>query len=208
MQIDSSVKNIIFDLGGVLLNIDYSLTQKAFQQLGVTNFDALYSQLHQEKVFDNFEMGLISAPEFRDTLRGFSKTNLNDRQIDAAWNAMLLDLPKQRLQLLQHLTARYRLFLLSNTNEIHINCFSNYLQKTFGIPDLSSVFEKEFFSYEMKMRKPDAKIYETVLDEKKIFAHETVFIDDLLINTKAAEMLGLKTIHLPPPNTILDIDFL
>ncbi|MEO6882484.1 MAG: HAD family phosphatase [Bacteroidia bacterium] len=208
MQVNSSVKNIIFDLGVVLLNIDYSLTQKAFRQLGITDFDALYSQLHQDKIFDDFEKGLISAAEFRNTLRKISDKNWSDAQIDAAWNAMLLDFPEKRLQLLEKLKSRYRLSLLSNTNEIHINYFSNYLQKTFGIADLSNVFEKEYFSYEIKMRKPDTEIYEYVLREKKILAQETLFIDDLLINVKAAETIGLQTIHLASPNTILDIIFI
>ena len=208
MQVDSSTKNIIFDLGGVLLNIDYSLTQKAFQEIGITDFDALYSQLHQSKIFDDFEKGILSAAEFRTALRDISGQNLKDNQIDLAWNAMLLDLPKQRLDLLEKLAKRYRLFLLSNTNEIHIAAFSKYLEKTFGRPDLSTFFEKEYYSYEMKMRKPDVEIYHFVLNEQQLVPQETVFIDDLFHNANGAKKAGLKTIHLENPKTILDIQFL
>ena len=94
------IKNIIFDLGGVILNIDYNKTSEAFRDLGLIDFDNLYSQSEQSHLFDKFEKGLISENDFRENIRIFSKINLTDFQIDSAWNAMLLDLPAERIQIL------------------------------------------------------------------------------------------------------------
>ncbi|MDR4987474.1 MAG: hypothetical protein RG741_01385 [Bacteroidales bacterium] len=115
----NTVKNIIFDLGGVLLNIDYGLTIAAFKKLGVEDFDGFFTQAAQHKVFDRFDTGHVTPGEFRDRLRRLSGLNLSDRQIDDAWNAMLLDMPADRIKLLQKVRRNYRIFLLSNTNAIH-----------------------------------------------------------------------------------------
>src|SRR4051812_45032914 len=113
------IKHIIFDLGGVLLNIDYRLTEEAFVEAGVRDFPELYSQLRQTDLFDRFETGQISAEEFVQSLQHASYIKVTEAQIIRAWNAMLLDYPLRRLQILQQLSLYYNLFLLSNTNEIH-----------------------------------------------------------------------------------------
>lgn len=186
-------KNIIFDLGGVLLNIDYSLATKAFSDLGLTDFDKLFSKAHQTKLFDLYEKGQISSEAFRDHVKSCFNTPIDDSTIDKAWNAMLLDFPPERFHLLLQLKTKHRIFLLSNTNEIHIQYINNYLQETFGIPDLSGYFEKVYLSYEVGMRKPDAEIFELVLSENNLDPNETLFIDDSIQHIEGAKKLGIHT---------------
>lgn len=186
-------KNIIFDLGGVLLNIDYSLVTKAFSALGLSNFDELYSKAHQTKLFDLYEKGQISSEAFRNHVKTCFSTPIDDNTIDKAWNAMLLDLPPERLHLLQQLKTGHRTFLLSNTNDIHIQYINKYLQETFGIAELSGYFEKVYLSYEVGMRKPDAEIFELVLSENNLDPNETLFIDDSIQHIEGAKKLGIHT---------------
>src|ERR1041384_5970782 len=119
VQIDVSIQNIIFDFGGVILNIDYKLTEQAFAKLGLKDFDRIYSQATQQELFDVFEKGLMTAEQFREGIRKHIDKPVSDPEIDRAWNSMLLDLPDERVRLLDKLRTKHRLFLLSNTNEIH-----------------------------------------------------------------------------------------
>ncbi|MGL4597894.1 MAG: HAD family hydrolase [Bacteroidia bacterium] len=192
-----AVRNIIFDLGGVLLNLDYTLTSKAFIALGMRDFDAIYTQAKQVGWFDAFDKGELTAEEFRNLLRTHLPENTSDLSIDLAWNAMLLDLPRKRLDMLRVLGKDYRIFLLSNTNEIHVAAFSNYLQTTYGISDFSDYFERWYYSCRMGMRKPDAEIFQHVLTENKLLAAETLFIDDSIQHIAGAKSIGLQTLFLP-----------
>ena len=186
-------KNIIFDLGGVILNIDYDLTAKAFAELGLPKFNELFSKAKQEKVFDLYEKGLISSSGFRDALNNAMKTPVSYGTIDAAWNAMLLDLPSSRLDVLKKVKKTHRTFLLSNTNEIHIEWFFNSLQQHFGIPDLSGHFEKVYLSYKLQLRKPDPEIFQYVLENNGLDPSETLFIDDSTQHIESARKLGIQT---------------
>jgi glucose-1-phosphatase len=199
------IKNIIFDLGGVILNIDYQLTNDAFTKLGVKNFNELYSQFKGSSLFNGLETGHVSTAEFLAEMHKHVPETVTDAQLTAAWNAMLLDFPLQRLQLLQQLRQHYSLYLLSNTNAIHLEEFNRLLQESRGIPSLSSFFDRAYYSHEMGQRKPDKAAYQIVLDENGLNAAETVFIDDLLPNIEGAKAAGLHTIHLESPKTILDI---
>jgi glucose-1-phosphatase len=193
MKINSGdFKNIIFDLGGVIINIDYSLTSQAFAKLGLPNFDSLFSQAKQNPLFDLYEKGLVPSSEFRNELKKYVGPSTDDATIDKAWNAMLLDVPAERLQLLKNAKATHRTFLLSNTNDIHIETFNGYLQKTFGIPDLSGHFDKLYLSYKVGMRKPDKEIFDLVLSENNLQPHETLFIDDSVQHVEAAKKLGIQ----------------
>jgi len=186
-------KNIIFDLGGVIINIDLSLTMTAFEELGIKDVPKLFSTTLQQQLFDFQEKGTITSAQFRDEIRKFSTVHLLDSQIDEAWNALLLDLPKARLELLEKVKRSHRTFLLSNTNEIHIQTIQRYLNKEYGISDLSSFFEKTYLSYQLGMRKPDAELFKLVLDENKLNPSETLFIDDSKQHILAAEKLGIQT---------------
>ena len=205
MQIQAHIKNIIFDYGAVILNIDYQLAEKAFAKLGLTDFDRLYSHATQKELFDEFEKGLITPADFRNGVRKFIKRDVSDLQIDAAWNAMLLDLPEERIQLLDELKTKYRLFLLSNTNEIHYNSFTSYMRDKFKREIFSDVFEKAYVSFKVKMRKPDPEIFLHVLHEQNLRKEETLFIDDSLQHIETANKLGINTIFLEKGKTILDL---
>lgn len=199
------IKNIIFDLGGVLLNINYQLTNKAFTDLGVKNFTELYSQFHANALFEDLETGRVSDEDFVSQLRPHIPGHVTEQQILDAWNAMLLDFPLARLQLLQQLRLHYNLYLLSNTNAIHLKEVNKILEQSRGIPSLAAFFDKSYYSHLIGFRKPEKEAYQVILDENNLRPEETLFIDDTLPNVDAASHLGIQVIHLQAPKTILDI---
>lgn len=195
------IRHIIFDLGGVLLNIDYNLTEQAFQQLGFNDFSTVYSQLKQEALFDDLETGQISPEIFISRIRVLSGRELEVEKIVNAWNAMLLDLPLRRLQILQQLRLHYDLVLLSNTNEIHEEAFNLITQRQHGIL-IAGFFDKVYFSHRVGMRKPGKEIFERILNENGFTAAHTLFIDDSPQHIDTAKSLGIKTIYLEKGMTI------
>lgn len=200
-----NIQNIIFDLGGVILNIDYNATEKAFQQLGIPQFETLFSQLRQNAFFDDWETGKITKEDWLSQMQETCGKEISRDQIIAAWNAMLLDFPLSRLQLLQQLRNHYDLFLLSNTNEIHEEAFNEILRAQTGLPSLAVLFEKVYFSHRIGLRKPDAAPFQKILEENGLKAEETLFIDDSPQHIETAKTLGIQTIHLVAPQTIEDI---
>ena len=195
------IRHIIFDLGGVLLNIDYALTEKAFIDLGITDFKELYSQMKQTPLFDEFETGKISQGDFIKELQKMTPLALTEDQLCTAWNAMLLDFPLRRLQLLQQLRLYHDLVLLSNTNEIHEQAFNQILKDNYGV-NLASYFDRVYYSHRIGMRKPDAAIFRRILDEMGFMPEHTLFIDDSPQHIEAAKKLGLQTIFLKTGMTI------
>ncbi|OFY86569.1 MAG: hypothetical protein A3F72_08815 [Bacteroidetes bacterium RIFCSPLOWO2_12_FULL_35_15] len=192
MVIDSNkYENIIFDLGAVIINIDHSLTAKSFVELGLNINDPKFKNA-QQILFDSFEKGEMASQEFRKKIKSYFKNPPEDKEIDLAWNAMLLDLPIERLDLLKKLKTKHRTFLLSNTNEIHFNAISNYLQNKFEIHDLSVFFEKTYLSYKVGMRKPDREIFDLVVSDNNLDPKKTLFIDDSEENIEAAQNLGIQ----------------
>lgn len=189
------IKNIIFDYGGVIINIDYQLTINAFKQLGIKNFDVRINQTVQNKLIDNFEIGKITSAEFRSELKKLVPLRIKSREIDDAWNAMLLGIPKRYIKFLEEIKNKYRLFLLSNANKIHINFIDAYLKKTHGIFNLNHLFEKVYYSHEIEMRKPNQEVFMMILKENHLQADETLFIDDTYMHIEGAKKAGLKTFH-------------
>lgn len=198
-------KNIIFDFGGVIIDIDYHLTMEAFKKLGIENFEEHYSKLKQSHLFDDLEKGAIAPSEFRDRIRESSTLPLSDMQIDDAWNAMLIDLPEENISFLKSLKNKYRIFLLSNTNEIHEQAFTALIQKKFGENVLEKVFEKIYFSHRLKLRKPDLSIFNYVLNENNLAAEETLFVDDSLQHIEGAKKAGLQVFYFEKGKTLSDI---
>lgn len=185
---------IIFDLGGVILNIDYHKTSQAFKKLGVTSFDDIYTQAKQSHLFDSYETGKISSSDFRQQIRELSGLNLSDIQIDEAWNAMLLDLPEGRLELLKSLSQEMPIFLYSNTNEIHYNAFRDYNLKTFGNKELlEEIFNQTYYSHHLQMRKPHAEGFEHIIQINGLTPEKTLFIDDSEQHLIGAKKVGLQT---------------
>ncbi len=189
------IKNIIFDLGGVILNIDYTLTAKSFIELGLVNFDLIYSKAKQNKTFDDFETGKLSVKQFRNELRKYLPA-ISDKDIDSSWNAMLLDLPPQRITVLQNLGKKYRIFLLSNTNFIHIKAFTKYINSKYGSQVFKDLFQKVYYSCEIGKRKPDSNCFNFVLKENGLKAAETLFVDDSIQHINGAKEVGMKTLHI------------
>jgi putative hydrolase of the HAD superfamily len=194
-----NIKNIIFDLGGVILNIDYHLTIDAYKNLGITNFESMFTQAQQVGLFDQLDKGLVTPAQFRDGLREISGLTLTDQQIDNAWNAMLLDFQPSKLNVLKGVKGHYRTFLLSNTNAIHIDEYNKILHNTFGFENLSVFFDKEYYSHLIHMRKPDAEAFEIILKENSLNPGETLFIDDTLQHVEGARKLGILAYHLNIP---------
>jgi len=195
-MIDKNINMVVFDLGGVLFDIDYTYTQKAFQQLGsTTNFNAVYSQQKQAGIFDEFEKGNISPAQFRAGLREWLPSTTTDKQIDSAWNALLIGFPADKVELLSKLKQKYKLYLLSNTNEIHLPEVLNMIDKAHTPGQLGKLFIKEYYSCRMGLRKPDKVIYEKVLIENKLNPATTLFIDDIAHNLEGATLAGLQTLH-------------
>ena len=199
------VKNIIFDLGGVIINLDYNKTAAAFKLLGITDFDIIYSHKKQEKLFDEFEKGNISSGEFRDIIRQYLSKPVSDAEMDAAWNAMLLDVPAEKMSMLNELRNQYRIFLLSNTNMIHVNAFTQIVESAYGSNAFENTFEKVYYSCFLNMRKPDAVIFEKVISENNLALHETVFIDDSLQHVQGAKAAGLSGFLLEPKQSLQEL---
>jgi len=200
----TGVKNIIFDLGGVILNIDYLLASKAFVELGIENFDAVYSQAKQNHVFDKFETGSISPVEFRNYLIDI-EPSLSAKKIDGAWNAMLLDLPKNRVDLLHKLKDEFRIFLLSNTNEIHIAAFNKIVKENYSENLFDDLFENHYYSSRIGLRKPNLDCFEYILSKNNLKAEETLFIDDSSQHIEGAKLVGLQTCFLEEGMDIVNL---
>ena len=201
----TEIKSIIFDLGGVILNLDYSKTVDEFKKIGVLHFKELYSQKKQTLLFDNFEKGKIKPEEFISSLK--NSENLKIKEIDFinAWNAMLLEIPINKLQFIDGLKKDYKIFLLSNTNEIHIKKFENDLKKKNMLEQFYKCFDKIYYSSRMGKRKPEKNCFNQVLEENELVAKNTLFIDDSIQHVEGAEKAGIKTFHLEKNKSILDL---
>lgn len=206
-MIKHSKEAIIFDLGGVLLNLDYDLTEKAFISLGMANFGESYSQLQQAHLFDRYERGEVSSFHFINQLLDRLPLGTTANQVVHAWDSMILDFPVKRLQELEVLSEKYRLFLLSNTNDLHIDAVRRSLEKAVGHRNLEHYFEKTYFSSAIGMRKPDTKIFEFVCTENNLDPAKTVFIDDSPQHIAGAKSFGLDTFLLEKNQEVFDLPF-
>ncbi len=205
MQLLKNIKNIIFDFGGVIINIDYNLTINRLKNLGITNFDDHYTQFSQSGLFDKLDTGRISGDDFITELASYYEVPPSKQQLIDAWNAMLLDFPQERAELLRKLKTRYRTFLLSNTNEIHLSYYFNKLMEWYGVGNMSPFVEQEYYSCYIHMRKPDSEIFEFVIKENRLDPSETLFIDDSLQHVEGAMKAGLRAFHLEGGKSIVDL---
>ena len=188
----SAIKNILFDLGGVLYHIDYGMTIKAFEKLGINNFHKHFSQQQQNNLFDQLETGKISNTDFIKEMKVLLP-NCTKEEIINAWNGLLIGIPKENIQLLKDLSKQYRLFLLSNTNLIHINQINKLLYEDYNLKSLEPLFDKIYLSHQIGMRKPNRETFEWVLKDAGILAHETLFIEDSIQHIKGANKVGIRT---------------
>lgn len=202
----STVKNIVFDFGGVLLDLDVNRTYDALKQVMGFEGDAHQIYHNHQEIFDAFEMGHTIVENFLWKLQNKSKRVPPVDKLIAAWNAMLLGWNPTKLQLLEELKPRYRTFLLSNTNEIHLEWVRRDLKNNHQITDFDTrFFEKTYYSHHMGKRKPNADIFEYVIADAKLNPAETLFIDDNAHNIETADKLGFQTkLH----ETNANLDFL
>lgn len=188
----NTIEALVLDLGGVIIDIDYQLAADAFVRLGISDFDALYSKARQSSLFDDFETGRISPDDFRRQIRSLLNVSIADELIDAAWNAMLIGFPEHRIEWLEELAQRYPVFILSNTNAIHIQAFINLSDATLGKGRFESIFRKCYYSSQIGMRKPDKQIFDFVVEENGLDKSTTLFIDDSPQHVAGALDAGLQ----------------
>jgi len=199
------IKNIIFDYGNVIFHINFQQVADAWKALGIDNADEFYGHRKQDDVFNALERGQITPSAFRDRIRELThKPELTDQQIDDAWNAIFIGIPKGNHELLLEIKKKYRTFLLSNINAIHYDYVHDYLQREFDMKNNSDLFEKTYYSHLMGKRKPDAEIFEQVLRENNLNPAETLFIDDSPQHLETARKLGLQTYLMTAPDNIQD----
>lgn len=201
----STTKAVVFDFGNVIINIDVEKTILAFSELTFKSPARIKQFFADAEVFKKYETGFYSDDEFRDVIRQILSYPLNDQEIDQAWNALLLDVPKKRLDFLESLKMKYPIYLLSNTNNIHIEQCKQYFRTRFGIANFESIFNETFLSYKMGLWKPDYKIYDAVIDKVSLKPHEILFLDDNQDNIDAASDLGIQCIKINPPECFTEI---
>lgn len=202
----SNIKNLVFDLGGVIINIDFDRTYHALAALAGLSYEDTLALVKKEELFYRFETGRLEEREFLSLVRETFCPQHKEGEIRRAWNALLLDIPSERIDLLRRLRKKYRLYLLSNTNYTHILEVNNILNNSCGIGDLRELFDKVYYSYEVNMVKPDVEIYQFVCEDSKLKPEETVFLDDMLPNLAGASSAGLRTLHVQPtPKSIIEL---
>ena len=200
---NNSIRNLIFGLGGVILDLSVESTMEEFSKLSGFSKDKVRQIFVSSPEFNLYEKGEMGDQQFRDFIRDTYAPMSTDKQIENAWNAMLRGIPTIKLDLLNTLKKNYRVFLLSNTNGIHLDYINGNLLPS-GVTDLDDYFHMAYYSHKMLKRKPDAEIYEQVLSEGDLKASETLFLDDNLSNVDGAKSVGIQTVHVTHPDLILE----
>lgn len=190
-----NIKNIIFDYGNVIFEINFRKAQEALAQLGIANIEEFFAHKTHNTLFDDFETAAISEAQFRAGIRAAANNqDLTDEEIDAAWNSLLIGVPPTIHDTLLEVRAKYRTFLLSNNNVIHYKYIISYLDREFGMPDNSSLFEKTYYSQDMFLRKPNVEIFKKVIAENNLVPEETLFVDDSPQHLVGAKQAGFHTL--------------
>ena len=192
------IKNIIFDLGNVLYDIDFTKTYKAFEALGIPDFENHFTLNKSDELFFDLEKGLSSELDFYDRFRKLFLVDLSDEQIGNAWNALLIGFRKESIYWVKANNQLFTTYLYSNTNQLHYDHFIVQFEKEIGGDPFNSLFKKPYYSHEMGQRKPDPASFTFILEKEGLVAAETLFIDDNEPNVIAAASVGLQVLHLKP----------
>ena len=196
IKMSAKIKNIIFDLGGVILDIDENVVYQELGKLGI-NVSELPRSKEFRDIMSKFDTGIYTAPTFRKKMKVLvGQEKMTDQKFDSIWNAMLLDIPRERIEAIEQIKRHYKIFLMSNTNEIHYDLYIRDLQLRFGYNEFDALFDKSYFSFAEHLEKPDPRFFELILDHQHLVPEETLFIDDTATNIKVAKQLGLKTYHI------------
>lgn len=199
------IKNIIFDYGGVIINLDMQTPLDLLKLHSRLNVEEVWKEMHSKKVFEMYEQGILSDEEFRNAIRNFFNIQIDDELIDQIWNSLLLDMPQERIELLSKCQIQYQTFLLSNSNPIHYNSYLSQLQNRYKINSFNDLFKKAYFSFEMKLLKPSSEIFQKIIDTHQLKVGETLFIDDTLVHIETARKMGFKTVYLTDGRKITDL---
>ena len=192
----AKIKNIIFDLGGVILDIDETIVYKELEKLGISTLELARSKEFTE-LMSKFDTGIYTAPTFRKRMKALvHQEKMTDQKFDAIWNAMLLDIPRERIEAIEKVKKHYKIFMMSNTNVIHYDLYVRDLQLRFGYHEFDELFHKSYFSFAEHLEKPDPRFFELILDHEGLLPEETLFIDDTEKNIKVAQSLGIHTYHI------------
>ena len=192
----AKIKNIIFDLGGVILDLDESITYKELGKMGINTSELAHSKDLME-ILSKFDTGIYTAPTFRKKMKALiGQEKMTDQKFDSIWDAMLLDIPRERIEAIEKVKKHYKIFLMSNSNVIHYDLYVRDLQLRFGYNEFDELFNKSYFSFAEHLEKPDPRFFELILDHEGLLPEETLFIDDTEANIKVAQSLGINTYHI------------
>jgi putative hydrolase of the HAD superfamily len=197
-------KAVIFDFGNVIINIEFQRIYQTFSKLTSKPIAYIEKRITEEQIFRRYESGQYTDEEFREIIRQTLCFALSDKEVDTAWNAILLDIPTERIDLINNIRKKYPVYLLSNTNNIHISASNNYLNEAHGIKNLDVLFDKLYLSYEMGLWKPDTEIYYEVLRSINLEPNQVIFFDDNLQNIESAKAIGMQTILVEPTTSIVE----
>lgn len=202
---NTKIKNIIFDLGGVILDIDERIVFRELENMGVNIEEVSHSTEFME-VMSKFDTGIYTARTFRKRMKLLlGQEKMTDEKFDSIWNAMLLDIPRERIEAIEKVKQHYKIFLMSNTNEIHYDLYVRDLQLRFGYKEFDALFDKSYFSFAEHLEKPDPRFFELILDHESLNPDETLFIDDTLTNVEAARALGIKVYNIRRDELVRDL---
>ncbi|MFO7933098.1 MAG: HAD family phosphatase [Bacteroidales bacterium] len=201
-----NIRNILFDLGGVILDINVDATRQRFYEMGLPSIFMHYPDNMTTDLFFRYETGRMDTRAFRNGVRQLSGLDVSDEQIDEAWTAMLVGIPASRVSLLQKLSARYDLYMLSNTCEMHVPVFEKMFLDASGI-SMHDLFRNIFYSFRIGHHKPDPEAFEYVIRNTGMIPAETFFLDDNIHNIKASQELGFQAIHIHERISLLDLGF-
>ena len=206
MEQASNIKNILFDLGGVILDIDVQATLKGFYELGFPADLMQFPHSMTTDLFFKYETGKLDTDAFRNAIRKKTGVEMSDQAFNEAWNAMLVRIPAERTDLLKRLSERYSLYMLSNTSSLHVEVFENMYLEAAGI-SMHEVFTKIYYSHEIGWHKPDHEAWQHVIDDAGIRPEETLFLDDNIHNIKASQELGFQSIHIHERTNLMNLGF-
>lgn len=193
-------------MGDVILDIDFQKKYEAFTKIGAAQFKEMISKTDQIDLVTQYEIGQITTEEFRRKLKELLHiSHVSDKEFDQAWDAILIRLPKERLDFIQQLRKQYRVFLFSNTNALHIQKVSEICKRDTGYNNFEDCFDHAYYSFKLGMRKPEVKAFEVIIKENNLKPQETLFVDDVEKNIQGAEKAGLKTLHLTPDKSLLKL---
>lgn len=195
---------LIFDLGNVIIDIDYHRSLNLIKSLLPNSFELKVDSFYITDFHKAYEKGEIDSQTFRDEVRNYFEQDWDDQKVDELWNSLLGKIPKERLDLVANLKKSYQVGVLSNTNQIHIDAVHEMLKTDYGMERFEPLFDRVFYSHEMGLAKPSAEIYHKMLKELGTSADRVVFFDDLEANVKGAASVGIHAVHVTGPNVIFD----